>query len=283
MSRPLRIEFPGALYHVTSRGNARQDVYLCDKDKKLFLYIIAEVIKRYNWICHAYCLMDNHYHLIIETPDGNLSKGMRQLNGIYTQTFNNKYKRVGHLFQGRYKAILVDKASYLLELSRYVVLNPVRAKMVGHPKQYKWSSYNATAGINKEGNGLTVDWLLRQFAERRAAAQKKYAEFVQEGKTIDIWNSLNKQIYLGDERFINRVLKKIKKDKKAEDLREIPKQQRSKVKKTLVWYEERYRDKYEAMVRAYQSGLYSLKEIADYYGVHYSTVSRAVKRSESKK
>ncbi|HWQ95123.1 MAG TPA: transposase, partial [Gammaproteobacteria bacterium] len=126
MSRPLRLEFPDALYHVTARGDRQEDIFEDDQDRELFLATLGQVISRFNWICHAWCLMDNHYHLLIQTPDGNLSKGMRQLNGVYTQASNRRHRRVGHLFQGRFKAILVDRDAYLLELSRYVVLNPVR-------------------------------------------------------------------------------------------------------------------------------------------------------------
>ena len=118
MSRPIRIEFCGALYHVTSRGDRREAIYEDDQDRHIFLALLAKVIRQFNWCCHGYCLMGNHYHLLIETPDGNLSKGMRQLNGVYTKTSNRRHQRVGHLFQGRYKAILVDADSYLLELTR---------------------------------------------------------------------------------------------------------------------------------------------------------------------
>ena len=134
MARPLRIEFPSALYHVTSRGDRREPIFEDDEDRRKFLRVLAETVDRFNWICHAYCLMTNHYHLVVETPEANLSKGMRQLNGVYTQASNRRHRRTGHLFQGRFKAILVDKDSYLLELTRYVVLNPVRAKMAtGRP------------------------------------------------------------------------------------------------------------------------------------------------------
>lgn len=134
MARPLRIEFPGAVYHVTSRGHAKQVIFLDVRDYADFLEVLCFVVKRFNWILHAYCLMSNHYHLLIETPDGNLSRGMRQLNGIYTQQFNRRHSRVGHVLQGRYKAILVDKENYLLELCRYIVLNPVRAGIAKGPK-----------------------------------------------------------------------------------------------------------------------------------------------------
>src|SRR5512139_3602263 len=106
MSRPLRVEYPGAVYHVTSRGNGRAAIFLSDSDRRKFLDIMADTVQKYNWLCHAYCLLDNHYHLIIETPDPNLSIGMRQLNGVYTQAFNVANQKEGHVFQGRYKAIL---------------------------------------------------------------------------------------------------------------------------------------------------------------------------------
>jgi len=130
MARPLRVEYESALYHVMARGNRREPIYEEDTDREHFLELLGESCRRFNWICYAYCLMGNHYHLMIETPDANLSKGMRHLNGVYTQAFNRCHRRVGHVFQGRYKAILVEADSYLMELSRYVVLNPVRAGMV---------------------------------------------------------------------------------------------------------------------------------------------------------
>ncbi len=130
MARPLRLSYPGALYHVTARGNARQAIYTDDADRQIFLSVLEDVVARYHWLCHAYCLMDNHYHLLLETPEENLSAGMRQVNGVYTQRFNRRHGRVGHVFQGLVKAILVEPDRYLLELCRYVVLNPMRAGIV---------------------------------------------------------------------------------------------------------------------------------------------------------
>jgi len=156
MARPLRLQFPHAPYHVTSRGNARQKIYDDAQDRDQFLSNLAHVVSRFGWCCHAYCLMDNHYHLVIETPRANLSMGMRQLNGLYTQTYNRRHGRVGHLFQGRYAAIVVEKDAYLLELCRYVVLNPVRAKAVKQPSQWVRSSYRATAGRVAAPDWFTV-------------------------------------------------------------------------------------------------------------------------------
>ncbi len=141
MARPLRLEYAGAPYHVTSRGDRREDIYFDDDDRIAWLKILDGVCGRFNWVVHAYCQMSNHYHLLVESVDGNLSRGMRQLNGQYTQGFNRRHGEVGHLFQGRYKAILVQKETYLLELTRYVVLNPIRAGMVSRLAHWPWSTY----------------------------------------------------------------------------------------------------------------------------------------------
>ena len=156
MDRPLRIEFPGAVYHITSRGNDRKEIFGDDLDRKAFLEILYRDCARYHWLCHAYCLMDNHYHLLIETPEGNLSLGMRQLNGVYTQWFNRVHGRVGHVFQGRFKGIVVQKDSHLIEAARYIVLNPIRAKLVKNPNQWIWSSYSATTGQRRSHPCLTI-------------------------------------------------------------------------------------------------------------------------------
>ncbi len=146
MARPLRLELAGGLYHITSRGDRRENIYDNDEDRKKWLENLGNTCRRFNWRCHAYCLMDNHYHIVIETAEANLSKGMRQLNGVYTQYYNRQHGRVGHVFQGRYKGILVERDEYLLELARYVVLNPIRANMIKNIEDWKWSSYNAMIG-----------------------------------------------------------------------------------------------------------------------------------------
>src|SRR6056297_3830683 len=154
MGRPLRIEFEGAFYHVMARGNARQNIFLNDGDRQAFLENLGRVSQRFDWSIWSWCLMDNHYHLLIETRQPTLSKGIREVNGVYTQGFNRRHRRVGHVLQGRYKAVLVQKETYLLELSRYVVLNPVRAGMVETAGDWAWSSFRGIMG-----NAAAPEWL----------------------------------------------------------------------------------------------------------------------------
>jgi len=200
-ARPLRLEFAGALYHITSLGNERKAIYFDDADFEMFLSLLSKVCEQFNWVVHAYCLMSNHYHLLLETPEANLSKGMRQLNGTFTQAINRKHQRVGHLFQGWYKAIQVDRDAYLLELSRYIVLNPIRANMVQNPEDWPWSNWHAAMGKMSSPSWLATDALLSMFAKQPNAARAKYAAFVQQGIGIAVWDKLSNQIFLGDRRF----------------------------------------------------------------------------------
>ncbi|SDB55897.1 REP element-mobilizing transposase RayT [Desulfonatronum thiosulfatophilum] len=283
MARPLRIEFPGALYHVTARGNARSEIYLGDGDRLLFLSILADLVERYNWICHGYCLMGNHYHLLIETPDGNLSEGMRQLNGIYTQKFNRTHGRVGHVFcQGRFKSIVVDKDSHLLELCRYVVLNPVRAGMARHPKDYPWSSYCATAGLKKKLGLLTSDWILSQFGNDRQKAQQEYRKFVLAGISEESpWKKLVGQCLLGAESFLEKLSPFLR--EKAV-FTEIPRVQRFALRPSLeVLLPERQSkpSRNKAIAAAHIDHGYSQQSIAAHLGLHYATVSRIIKKERN--
>ena len=280
MARPLRLEFAGALYHVTSRGDRREDIYTSNNDREAFLSILGDVCTRYNWVCHAYCLMSNHYHLLIETPDANLSKGMRQLNGVYTQWFNRANDKVGHVFQGRYKAILVEKESYLLEVARYIVLNPVRAKMVATAQEWPWSSYQITIGKSPTIPWIDTDWLLASFAKRKSTAIKRYEQFVAEGVgQPSPWIHLTKQIFLGREEAVSHWQSMIDGDV---DLSEIPSSQRRAKPKSIEEYQANAKTRNEAITQAYSSGGYTLKELGDYFGLHYSTVSGIVKRADQK-
>jgi REP element-mobilizing transposase RayT len=273
------VQFDGAIYHVTSRGNAREDIFDNDADRHSFLDILGKVIHRFHWLCHAYCLMDNHYHLVIETPEANLSQGMRQLNGVYTQVYNRRHRTVGHLFQGRYKAILVQKESHLLEVCRYVVLNPVRAKAVERVEQWKWSSYGGTAGLAKGPPWLTVDWVLRQFDTRRDPATRHYRRFVSEG--IDrpsIWESVQGQVLLGEEDFIEKLKRYVK---GYEEMAEVPRSQRyvSRPKLKKLFDGKLTKAKRDtSIVQAVHRYGYSQKAVADVLGLHYSTVSRLANR-----
>jgi len=272
MGRPLRIEYEGAVYHVTARGNARSDIYLSDSDRDLFLDVLAYVVDRFGWICHAYCLMDNHYHLMIETPKANLSRGMGQLNGIYTQRFNRKNGRVGHVYQGRFKSIIVDKDSYLLELSRYVVLNPVRVGMVESAADWPWSSYLAMAGEAACPEFLDGRLLLSQFGTTTSKARASYIRFVQDGLGYKPWDMLNGPDILGDDHFRSEMQSRVKEfdvdiPMRKQLLRHLP----------LAAIATKNKDRGEWMREAYCEHGYTMQAIAAFAGVHHSTVSRLIK------
>jgi len=280
MSRPLRIEYAGAVYHITSRGNEKKAVYKDDVDREIFLDTLSQVNKRYNWICHAYCLMNNHYHLIIETPDGNLSVGMRQLNGVYTQTFNKRHKRVGHLFQGRYKAVLIQKESHLLEVCRYVVLNPVRARAVERPEMWKWSSYQANGGKEKPHSCLITEWILGQFGTTKRIAEEAYRKFVQAGiKQESIWKAVRGQSILGEEEFTTTLMDYLRGKR---DIAELPKTQRFADRPSLenIFSGNILKDigkRNEKIQEAVQRYGYRQREVADYLDMHFTSISRILR------
>jgi REP element-mobilizing transposase RayT len=280
MARPLRIEFSGAIYHVTSRGNARGNIFADNADRETFFATLATVVRKHRWLCHGYCLMDNHYHLLLETPEGNLASGMRQLNGIYTQTFNRRHDRVGHLLQGRYKAILVERDSYLLELCRYIVLNPVRCRAVKEPESWMWSSFAATAGLRPAPDFLAVDWILAQFDDSGQARQR-YAAFVYDGMgKPSPWEELRSGVMLGREEFVDTFRDQLACRGADPD---IPKSQRLTHRPGLEAVFAEVEEK-PARVRAARAAHvewgYTLKEIGEFLGVHYATVSRMVERAE---
>ena len=280
MARALRIEYAGALYHVTSRGDRQETIYEDDEDRYMFLNVLGAVIARYSWRCHAYCLMGNHYHLMIETPKANLTKGMRQLNGVFTQWSNRRHKRSGHLFQGRYKAIHIERDSYFLELARYIVLNPVRAGMVKHPQHWKWSSFGATAGVSPTPEWLTTEEVLVQFGKRRAEARRKYQAFVAEGVGAEsIWKDLRGQIYLGRDEFVAGLRKKVG---KGEPDANIPRVQQLSAVPTLGEIRRRYENRDDGITAAYATEVYSYQQIAKEFGVHFTTVGRIVRESMAK-
>jgi len=225
--------------------------------------------------------MNNHYHLIIETPEGNLSKGMRQLNGVYTQQFNKRHKRVGHIFQGRYKAILIQKESHLLETCRYVALNPVRAKAVKKPEEWKESSYRGIVGLEKPHSCLKTQWILGQFARKQRQAERNYREFVEAGiggKVI--WKDVKGQCMLGKEEFVESLIDYVK---GYRDVKEIPKSQRyvNRPKLDVLFNQDIIKDRSKRnkqAIEAVEEYGYSQKEVADCIGIHYSVISKLIKR-----
>ncbi len=281
MARPLRLEFEGALYHLTARGNAGRAIFLDDDDRLRFLDTLAEVVDRFGWICHGYCLMTDHYHLLVETPQPNLSRGMQQLNGVYTQAFNRRHRLGGHVLQGRFKSVIVEKESYLLELARYVVLNPVRAKLVRRPRRWPWSSYRATAGQAATPDFLTVDWILAQFGEARKRAQAAYRRFVLRGRGLTVWDELRGGMLLGREQFVEELRPLLQDRARAEA---IPKAERllgrpplEALFKGIKGDKERRNRKIHEAVREHG---YTLSQVGEVVGLHYSTVSRIVKKLE---
>ncbi len=283
MARPLRIEFSDALYHITARGNERRSIFESDHDRNQFLQVLTQTCEAHNWICHAYCLMDNHYHLLIETPDANLSRGMRDLNSIYSQRFNRIHSRDGHLFQGRFKSFVIEKETYLLEVARYIVLNPVRAKMVSHPKEWKWSSYRATAGYRKPHKSLTTDWILEYFGKDPTTAQNAYRIFVLAG--IDEDSPLNDAVegnIVGFPQFVDYVWNQ---NPITTRFTEVPRKECMVGRPELSSLFESLRDKAHRNIMICAAHIecgYPQKEIADHLGIHYSTMSKIIQNSRFK-
>jgi putative transposase len=270
VARPLRLQIAGGIYHVRARGNSRAAVYRDERDRRVFLEILGPVVDRFGWICHAYCLMGNHYHLLVQTPLPNLSIGMRQLNGVYAQRFNKRHGRVGHVFEARFGASLVEEDAYFREVARYIVLNPVRARLVEHPSQWPWSSYRATAGQALRPPFLTIAPLLRGFADDYVRAQRRYAAFVLAGIGVEAPDSIA-NVYTGSAGFADRHAPK-------RPVREVPRRQWDPVPPSLeTVFAEHDGD---AIAHAYRSYGYTLTQIAAHLGVHYSTVSRRLRRLE---
>ncbi len=229
MSRPLRLEYEGAIWHVTSRGNERRDIFRDRNDRSTFLEILSSTIEFARWRLHAYVLMRNHYHLLIETPERTLSRGVKRLNESRAQHFNWRHDRVGHLFQGRFTGILVERETHLLELVRYIVLNPVRCGAVEHAFDYEWSSYRATAGLAQRPEWLEVDWILSQFHADRCIATKMYRDFVADGRGAKYcpWEQVTGEVYLGGKEFCATVQRLIESRSPAS---EVPLRQRRLVR-----------------------------------------------------
>lgn len=276
MARPLRIEFEGALYHVMARGNAQGDIFLDDDDRHAFIENLGRVCQRFDWRVWAWCQMSNHYHLLIETLRPTLSQGMREVNGVYTQSFNRRHGRAGHVLQGRYKAVLVQKETYLLELSRYVVLNPVQAGMVETAGDWLWSSYRGVMGKSAAPDWLAVNPTLELFHAQRGPARRAFARFVADGVNADDpYEDSPKAGFLGTESFIETLLDKHDPTSVSS---EVPK--RLRPAHSLEQIARQSADRDQAIAEAYRSGAYTLTEIARHFGIHLSTASRIARRQD---
>ncbi|MBW1897861.1 MAG: transposase [Deltaproteobacteria bacterium] len=289
MARPLRIEYPGAFYHITSRGNERKNIFKSKRDREKFLGYLESAFLRYDAVIHSYCLMDNHYHLLLETPSGNLSQIMRHINGAYTAYFNAKRRRAGHLFQGRYKSILVDMDEYGKELSRYIHLNPVRANMVELPEDYEWSSYPYFTGKKKPPDWLYGKFILEYFGEKISTAQKRYRKFVEnisEKKYKSPLAEIVSSTLLGPPDFIKFIqeqyLSGMKPDENVPALKELKK--KATLDQIFTEVESVFSKNEPAVarnVKMYLSRKYSgrsLKEISLHFGIGASGVSQSSRR-----
>jgi putative transposase len=259
------------VYHVDARGNERRTIFRDDVDRQTFLATLALAVARYELVCHGYCLMGNHYHLLLETPRANLPSAMRHINGCYTKAFNSRWHRVGHLFQGRYHAVPVEKDGHLVETIRYLALNPIRTKppLCKRAEQWPWSSYPAALGLVDQPPWLTNDWLLAQFGRDRATARARLRTFV----TADTAAGPPKRgIYNASEQFIRRRTRDL------EPLAEVPRAHWQPLPPPL---DEIFSRAGEPIRTAYRDHGYTLREIADHLGCHYTTVSRRLKRSEA--
>lgn len=291
MARPLRIEFPGAVYHVTSRGDRREPIFEGDADRKALLGVIAQAMNRFDAQMLAYCLMGNHYHFVLHTRQANLSLLMRHINGVYTQNFNRRHGKVGHLFQGRFKAILVDRDAYLLEVCRYVDLNPVRAQMVAAPADWPWSSYLAhvdeampppwldTAGLH----GHLLGREAKSAADRRRAAAR-YASLVAAGRDTALWGeALRQQIFLGDDDFVARMLALAEPSRtQAVDVPRTQRTQQRRVERSLDQWLKECPTREQALWSAYTRSGLRMTEMARLLGLSVSRVSRLIGAEETR-
>lgn len=288
MARPLRISYPGAFYHVTSRGNERKAVFKSRGDREKFLEYLSTASLRYDARVHAYCLMDNHYHLLLQTPSANLPEIMHHINGAYTTYFNVKRDRAGHLFQGRYKAILVEIDGYAKELSRYVHLNPVRAKIVHAPEEYPWSSYRDYIGMRRPLDWLYRDFILGCFDAEVSKAQDRYRDFVTalvDQAYASPMEAVLGSALLGGADFISFIkknyLSRRKPDKDLPALKQL--EDRVSVKTICVEVEAAFsgQKRLARSIQIYLCQKYArrkLKDIGAHFGIRESGVCQAVRR-----
>lgn len=283
MSRPLRIQYPGAIYHITARGNGGNNIFNNPKDYLLFLEELKKTIEEYNWICYAYCLMPNHYHLLIKTLDPNLSTGMRQLNGNYTQRYNIKHKRYGHLFQGRFKSVIVEDTGYLGNIVRYIVLNPVKAKLAKTISAWPWSSHKEVIGRKKSTGCVQIDETLKVFHKNKQTARKEYLKFIgQKCEQDETWQDLRSGFILGSLEFARDIVKQYGDNKARENIKKERFAGRPKLKE--IFHEDDSKAKRNKnIMKAFKDYGYTQTQIGDHIDLHYSTVSRIIEKNRNSK
>jgi len=292
MARPLRIEFADALYHVTARGNRQETIFLDDNDRRLFLDLLAQAFDRFDASALAYCLMGNHYHLVLRTRQPNLSELMRHVNGVFTQRINRRHGTAGHVFQGRFKAILVDRDAYLLEVCRYVDLNPVRAGLVAAARDWPWSSYLALTGSSPGPHWLDASLVHGMLLGRTLAtpadqeeAQRLYAELVAAARSAPLWASaLRQQVYLGDQAFVERMQAQAAAARTRMVTPEVPRPQRAEpLAPSLPEWMARCSSREEALYRAYREGGITMTAMARELGLSVARVSQLVSMGQASK
>jgi len=286
MARPLRIEYPGAFYHITTRGNEKRVIFIDDTDRFGLLSYFATASSRYHAVIHAYCLMDNHYHMLLETPLGNLSQIMHHINGAYTIYFNTKHKRNGHLFQGRYKSIVVQQDVYACELSRYIHLNPLRAGMVNNLAEYNWSSYRYYVGKDRRPEWLHLDFVLAYFGKNLNHAQNEYQKFIGEAVHSGFQNPLKDAVaftIIGDANFVEQIKEKYLREKTMNrDIPALRMLSRGSLEKIAKLANGEFGNSpFEKKAIIYLCHRYSgrtLKEIGKYFGLSESGISQSSRR-----
>ena len=289
MARKPRVHYAGGVYHVMLRGNGGKKIFFDDEDREHFYWLIHEGIKRYDHQIHGFCLMDNHLHMAIQVGETPLSKIMQNLSFRYTRWINKKKKRIGHLFQGRYKALLVEQDSYLLELVRYIHLNPVRAKLVKSPGRYRWSGHNAYLGL-ETFPWLTTEWVLQQFGKRVDVCRRHYETFVAEGMNEGYREEFHQggedARILGDEGYTGQVIGKQYALSKKPDLTKIVQLVCESYEIELQTLQSPSRQRDISLVRqiitwlVYKTEAVTLKDLGEYFGREASVLSKHVRRIE---
>ena len=278
MSRPLRIEFPGATYHVESKGGPEAEVFRDEDDKKSFLDVLTNVVARFGWLVHSYSIMRSSYRIVLEVPKGNLSRGMRQLNGVYTQIYNKKHGLSGPVFQGRFKSILFEKKLFLLPLCKHVVSRDSDGQVFKYEK-YKWSSYRASAGEKSPPEFLYLADVLAFFGKEKSGSHRGYVEYVSESSGSETpFSKIKNQVLLGSPRFLNEmqpILQGQRLEKKG------PKRatRRKSLSALFKKVETKSRlERNELINRAHLEFGYTLMEIGNQLGLHYTTVSKVINK-----